>query len=440
MKKSIAIALAALLLAGCSSKTEIENPSYVWIDAPANFQFYGNSRENIAADCERIAGMGFTDIIVDVRPTGGDALFRSSVVPPLTRMPRWNGSSVFFIDRTADWDYLEAFIEEGHKAGLRVNAGVNMMVGGWKIGETELGMVYERPELRDWVTVDNTPGGLMNQIEDSHSIGARFLDPANPEVQEFLLTMLGDLASYKGLDGIVMDRCRYDDYALDAGYTDCAKKAFTEYLGSEPENWPVFTERGQVFLEGDPTPEQRAWLTFRCKTIHDFVARAASKVHSVAPRIRFGVYVGAWFSEYYRSGVNWTSSSYDLAANEPTYSWATPEYQATGFADLLDFMFLGAYTAAESIHGEGEWTMEGFSRLGHQRLCDVVPFAAGPDIGNGAGFERGGREDLIPDIVSTCLSSAGGLFIFDLCHIRLFNYWDAFRSALTGEADIEREM
>lgn len=425
-KLVIALCAAAAIFAGCAKKTV---PSYLWVDAQAGFSRLANSRDSIEADCRRIAEMGFTDIIVDVRPTCGDVLFKSRVAPALKQMPSLRNGRLRLAARTADFDYLQAFIEEGHKAGLRVNAGVNVMVGGWKAGDFEMGMVYEHPELKNWCSVDNTPDGLLNEYDDTLAIGGRFLDPANPDVQSFLLTMLEDIAAYDGLDGIILDRCRYDDYALDAGYTECARRGFAEYIGREPEVWPVFPERGKIFLEEDPTPLQAQWLTYRCRVIHDFVAKAAGAVHSVAPKVRFGVYVGAWFSEYYRSGVNWTSSSYALAANEPTYSWAGPDYQAAGFADLLDFIMLGAYAAADDVHGDEEWTMEGFARLGRKRLCGIIPFAAGPDIGNGKGFGDGGRQDVIPDIVRTMKASADGLFIFDFCHIRIHDYWQAFKEA-----------
>ena len=105
-------------------------------------------------------------------------------------------------------------------------------------------------------------------------------------------------------------------------------------------------------------------------------------------------------------------------------------YRKTGFADLLDFIFLGAYAGTSGVHGSSEWTMEGFAKLGAKRLCGDVPFAAGPDIGNGSGFENGHQEALIPDIVETMLSASDGLFIFDLCHIRMYDYWDAFQKGI----------
>ena len=403
-------------------------PRYVWVDAAANFSYYANDAAYIAEDCKRIAAMGFTDLVVDVRPTSGDVLFASSVAPACLKCAAWVNGRYRWVERTATFDYLATFIEAGHAAGLRVNAAINTMVGGYHSSIGDVGMLYDHPERKEWCAVDNRPAGLTNSMDDPDT-GPRFLDPANPDVQTFLLTMLGELAAYEGLDGIVLDRCRYDDYNLDAGYTDAALAAFTTYLGDAPSTWPVLP-KGQSDIPSNPTTLQRNWLTFRCKVIHDFIAKAAEKVHTVNENVRFGVYVGAWFSDYYRSGVNWTSEKYDLKKNESTYRWVSANYQKTGFADLLDFIFLGAYAGKDSIHGRTEWTMEGFAKLGAKRLCGVVPFAAGPDIGNATGFENGKQEALIPDIVSTLLSTGGGLFIFDLCHIRMFDYWKAFQTGI----------
>jgi hypothetical protein len=154
------------------------------------------------------------------------------------------------------------------------------------------------------------------------------------------------------------------------------------------------------------------------------VADCAEAVHGVNKDLPLGIYVGAWFSEYYRSGVNWTSPKYNLSKEEKTYRWATPEYQATGFADLVDFMLLGTYCPAANVHGITEKTMEGYARLGRKRLCGDVPFAAGPDIGNEKGFEKGGKGALIPEIAAVMDREADGFFLFDLCHIRMFDYWD----------------
>ena len=420
------LSAALLLLAGCASKQEAK-PRLVWIEVGANFNYYANDAGNIAADCKRLADGGYTHVVVEVRPTSGDVLFKSTVAPELKVEALWRDGGLQYVPREADFDYLQAFIDAGHAAGLKVLAGVNMMVGGFRCEAGCHGMLYDHPEMRDWAAVDYTSEGLINHLDDETTIGGRFMDPANGEVQEFLLAMLRDLAAYSDLDGVVLDRCRYDDYALDAGYTPAARKAFAEYLGYEPERWPVIEEPGHIFLDWEPDELENRWLTFRCKVIHDFVEKAAETMHDVNSDLQVGVYVGAWFSEYYRSGVNWTSPEYPIAQEEETYRWATEEYQKSGFADLVDFMILGAYCPADNLYGTEEKTMQGFASLGRKRLCGAVPFYCGPDIGNQPGFQGGGRADLLPEIAKVMDTEADGFFLFDLCYVRAFDYWDALR-------------
>ena len=404
-------------------------PRYVWIDAAANFDDYGNSRDRIREDCKRIAQTGFTDIIVDVRPTTGDVLFKSSVAPALKRIDRWKGSSYEWAERTADFDYLQAFIEEGHAAGLKVHAAMNTMVGGYlcPYGLGKEGMVYSDPSKKEWCTVQNRPEGLVNCL-DIDEYGARFLNPAHKDVQAFVISLVAELAAYKELDGIVLDRCRYDDSGLMSDFSETTRKAFEQFCGQSVSPWPsaIFSP-GTESLGSAVSSLQREWLTFRVKTIHDLVEKAAAKAHEVNPKIRFGTYVGAWYSSYYTSGVNWASPSYNCKTE---YLWASADYQAAGYADHLDYIFLGAYAGADYIHGTTEWTMEGFCKLGAKRLASAVPFAAGPDIGNSKGFPEGGKGSLMPDIVKTCIGNADGLFIFDLCHIKMYDYWSSLKTGI----------
>ena len=121
MKKILPL-LAALALFACACTAESEpKPRILWIDAPANFSSYANDADSIARDCKRIAGMGFTHIVVDVRPTCGDVLFRSDTAPQLRQMPGWTQGGWGLRERTACFDYLQAFIDSGHAAGLKVN-------------------------------------------------------------------------------------------------------------------------------------------------------------------------------------------------------------------------------------------------------------------------------------------------------------------------------
>ena len=109
---------------------DTSKPRFIWIDAAANFSEFANSQDNIRRDLEKARNAGFTDIVVDVRTSEGDVLFKSSVAQEVKKLDWWSPSGYKFYERTADWDYLQAFIDIGHELGLRVNAAMNTMAGG----------------------------------------------------------------------------------------------------------------------------------------------------------------------------------------------------------------------------------------------------------------------------------------------------------------------
>lgn len=394
----------------------------VWIDAAANFKDYANSKENISKDMARLKETGFTGVIVEVRPTTAGVLFKSDVEGPVTQVDAWVTGGYVWLKRTENFDYLQAFIDAGKEVGLDVYAAINTMVGGKQCpyGLGSNGPLFDGSAKREWASVVNTADGLVNCMDMGD--GTKFLNPANDEVVEYLLGILEDLAAYD-VKGIILDRCRYDDYDLQSDFSDVSRAKFEEYIGTKVANWPsdVFSP-GAEKLSSPATQMQKKWMEFRAKNIHDFMEKASARVHSVNPDIRFGAYVGAWYSSYYYSGVNWASPNYN-ACN--VYNWASAEYNKYGYADHCDIMIIGAYASTKSIYGSTEWTMQGFCNRAKTIFAGDVPFIGGPDIGNSTGFENGGQGKLMPDIVDACINaSTEGMFFFDLCHIKMYDYWD----------------
>jgi len=445
MKRFYYILMAVLLLqVSCGKEPQPEpepgptpgpvadtaKPRYVWIDASANFNYFANDKAYIGNEMKKVADCGFTDVIVDIRPTEGTVLYKSTVAPEAKRLAAWVGSQYKFVNRTATWDYLKAFIDAGHAAGLKVNAAINTFVGGCGgyYGLDDEGPIFTGDIPTSWATVQNTTDGLKSSYYKGVQ-GTVFLNPANDDVQEYLLKIIAEIASYDGLDGLILDRCRFDDTYLMSDFSDQTKAKFKSYLGKDPDSWPLF-EKGKVRgseLSYPLTAEQKSWMSFRAKVIHDFVQKAAETAHSKNSKLRFGCYVGAWYSTYYESGVNWASPKYDTGAKYP--KWADSDYKNWGYADHCDFMMLGCYAAATSIYGSGEWTMQGFCKLGKQLLCGDTVFAGGPDVGNPTGWEKGGQSSKIWSTVDACINPADGYFVFDLCHIRMYDYWDAYKNA-----------
>ena len=279
----------------------------VWIDAAANFKDYANSKKNIADDMARLKKTGFTGVIVEVRPTTAGLLFNSDVEGPLTKVDAWVTGGYVWLKRTENFDYLQEFINAGKNVGLDVYAAINTMVGGKECpyGLGTSGPLFDGSVSKDWATVINSESGLTSVMELGS--GTKFLNPANDQVVDYLLGILEDLAAYD-VTGIILDRCRYDDYELMSDFSQVSRTKFEEYLGKPVANWP-----GDIFgpgvnkLSSPVTSMQREWCEFRAKNIHDFMEKASDRVHSVNPDIRFGAYVGAWYSSYYYSGVNWAS-------------------------------------------------------------------------------------------------------------------------------------
>ena len=396
----------------------------VWIDAAANFKDYANSQENINKDMAKIKETGFTGVIVDVRPTNTGLLFKSDLEAPLTKVDAWvNGYN--WVERTATFDYLQAFIDAGKKEGLAVYAAINTMVGGCDCGSLgKVGFLYEDAAKKEWASMVNTDTGIKSCLEHSKT-GAKFVNPANDDAVNYIIGILEDLAAYD-ITGIILDRCRYDDHSLQSDFSDVSRAKFEEFIGEKVANWPndVFAP-GASSLSTPATPMQKKWLAFRAKMIHDFMEKASAKVHAVRSDIRFGAYVGAWYSSYYESGVNWASPKYNTAAK---YNWATDDYKNYGYADHCDIMIIGAYAGTNNVYGSGEWSMQGFCKLAQPLFAGDVNFIGGPDVGNSTGFGNGGQNDLMPDIVDACYNaSTGGMFFFDLCHIKMYDYWSGIK-------------
>lgn len=410
-------------------------PRYIWIDAAANFPRYANSQENIKEDLQKVKDAGFTDIVVDVRPSMGDVLYQTNVTEPIKKLDVWENGQYKYFERTATWDYLQAFIDEGHALGLKVNAAFNTFVGGclYPYGLGQQGAVFRDADKKAWVTTVSLKRGLVNEMDltstdpsNAEFYGTKFLNPCNDDVQIYLLKLLRDLSKYD-VDGIFLDRCRYDDLRSD--FSPETQRKFKEYVGNSNVRFP--DDVGVADMDASKAASAKyykEWLAFRAKTIYDFVKKAVSTVHGVNSKIKVGTYVGAWYSTYYEVGVNWASRKYNPAVEYP--SWANADYQKYGYADQLDFMLLGCYAGAANVYGGGEWTMQGFASLSKRLLCNAVKFAGGPDVGNPSGFENGGQHEAVKNSVDACINAADGYFVFDICHVVEYNYWKDLKEGI----------
>jgi len=382
---------------------------------------------------------GFTDIVVDVRPTG-DVLFKTNKVDQVTWLGAWQGGSYVQIPRTATWDYLEAFIEAGHGLGLKIHAGVNTFIGGQKNALGELGMLYKDPSKREWATHVLTEYGIVNTM-DLTETGGKFLNPAHEAVQNYILDMLQDLAAnYPSLDGIFLDRGRFE--GLNTDFSEYSRRKFEEYLGQTVVNFPEDIMHHSIKEGALPATlpiHFKKWLEFRVKVIHDFMQKARTRIKAANPNVDFGVYVGGWYATYYGTGVNWASKTYNVSGAYP--AWATANYKDFGYADLMDVILIGAYAAPDRVFGTTEWTIQGFSSSAKAKIKDDAIVIAGPDIGNGNWASNDNislYNKAIVESVGAVMDVSDGYFLFDMIHLKNRNQWQYIKEGLDKAIDQDK--
>lgn len=398
-------------------------PRVLWIDAAANFIDFANSKANILRDLQLAKEAGFTAVVVDVRPTTGDVLFQTDVTAQVQWLGAWLPEGYSKVERTAGWDYLQAFIDAGNEVGLEIYAGINTFVGGNTTSLGSSGVLFRDPEKEEWATHLLTDSGIKSTMEPGGT-GAKFFNPVRDDVQNYICGLLEDLAAYNGLEGIILDRGRFD--GLDSDFSPYTRGKFEDYLGYAVQNFPedVMAPGTTAGSLPSTTPEYfKKWLEFRVSVIHDFFEKARIAVKAVNPDMKFGVYVGGWYSTYYEVGVNWASPDYNTSSSYP--AWATPEYKNYGYADMMDLILIGAYAAPTRIYGSSEWTVQGFCSKAMEKIKGDAVVVGGPDVGNGSWATSSDEivRNAIVNSVDAAMGACDGYFLFDMIHLKKKNQW-----------------
>ncbi|MCS2572868.1 family 10 glycosylhydrolase [Bacteroides ovatus] len=245
LNKSI-ISFFLLLFATCSfaGNRGKKQPKYLWFDAEANFERFA-SKDSISYYLEKAKSVGFNQVVVDVKPIYGEVLYKSKILPPLTTV---NGKVIH-----RDWDYLQYFINEARRLGLKVTVSTAMFPSGHPA--TNEGLVYEESRWDGKTCLEYTPDGKMLDIrEDKKKVGA-FLNPVRKDVRKFALSIVREIVKNYDVDAYALDYCRYP--GDDSDFSADSHKAFEHYLGKKSGTFQI------IFLHG--MPMERKILVFIIK-------------------------------------------------------------------------------------------------------------------------------------------------------------------------------
>lgn len=444
-------------------------PKMIWFDQTANAERLNNP-EGVARMVAHCAEAGITDLLVNVRNPAGLGLYRSRLVPHRSQV---------LDDYPKDYDLLALALEEGHKRGLRVHAAPDMFAGGRWTGTHPAYLANQHPDWQavvyglDPVTLkpacypfSKAPEELLTAVPMNRQ-GVGFLNPGNPEVREYLLQILEELAREYPIDGFCLDRGRYD--GLNVDFSDLTRRALEERtgerLGDLGSDWPAQIYRilrpgeesgpeaapapdahggvtGYAAPAGEdttagaaPIPGTRCvpgplfgqWLEYRASTIRSFFVEARKRVKAVRSNLLFGDYTGSWYPLYYQVGVNWASQRYN-----PSSPYVPPTYAATGYAEQLDFLCSGCYypevTVAEARAkgAPADW----YSVAGAADLAAEAVMADTPMIASLYLYQYQGDEAQYRKAVRACREHSAGVMLFDLCYVDGYDWWAATREEL----------
>ena len=422
----ISLCLVAVLASSCGPQ-KFENlaqkPALMWFDAEANFARF-SVPDSIDFYLEKIHDLGFTHAVVDLRPISGEVLYPSAYASQLTK------DRDGFV-RDGNFDFLGHFIRKAHSLGMEVHASLNVFVAGHNFFDR--GPVYDQhPE---WASIVYTPNrGLVPITQEKQKYSA-MVNPIHPDFQEHILNVLKEVvAKYPSLDGLILDRVRYD--GITADFSELSRIEFEKHIGQKLEAFPEDIFKWVQNPSGKYERQEGAffkqWIAWRSKNIYDFMARAREEIKSVNPNISFGTYTGAWYPSYYEVGVNFASNSYDPSQD---YDWATSEYKNYGYAELLDLYTTGNYYTdisieesrknPNSIWNETDSQAQSGDWYSVEGSCKLLKTIMGENkvIGGILVSQFYEQPQDLSRTIAMNLQASDGLMVFDIVHIITHKLW-----------------
>jgi len=400
-------------------ETDASSPDInLWVSMFPNVKTLNNEAV-IAEMMQKAKEAGFTSITLDVKSSEGFVAYRKNDLSHTPYLTGMNNKDRQVPDTGID--LLQTFIEEAHKVGLKLYASFNFFVEG-VITTNDYAVLKEHKDWEEIVQRPEDKGQLLRLSESAvgqeamkgKRLALAFVNPANREVQDFQLLRVEEVLKNYNVDGIILDRCRYDN--LYADFSHISRNAFAEFLraeGKQLENFPNDAFRideqgnmikGKYFLE---------WITFRSQVIKSFTDRLRELVNNYKSTknndLKMGAYVGSWYETYYQNGVNWASSDfkYNSKLDFPESELYSERYNKTGYLKNLDFLMIGTYYKTEK-------EIKKYITLGNILTGGQTPLIGSMSLPDLNGDER-------TNAFRTSLNESAGLMIFDLCYIKDWN-------------------
>lgn len=277
------------------------------------------------------------------------------------------------------FDALKTWIQEAHKRNIKVNIWFESLYVGNKVpSENQKYILSVKPE---WANVNRKNANKLGIHPSLSEHNGYFLDPANPEVQNFLVELMQEIVINYKPDGINLDYIRYPQSIssgyggyIDSnwGYTKYARSEFKGMYGVDPYDITNKDARWDL------------WCKYRQNKIKQLVQKTSCLCRA---------------NNTFFTAVVFPNLSH--AKNSKQQNWAdwANEGLIDGFTPL--FLTCDPKTMKQMVY---DFT---------KHLCNTnVKLYAGLFIT----FMGGAEEDLIRQIHEARKVNLGGVIIFDYAH------------------------
>lgn len=403
----------------------------MWLDLSGMWTRFTNP-DTVDYYMDKIVDCGFQTVVIDVRNTGSSVGYRSDIAPMLLD---WKGVRI-----DPSYDYLDVVLTSAKKHGLTAYAGFNVFCESYPHFVRGGGILSG--DTLAWRSQNYVPGKGIVPAPENEGPGTAFCNPALREVREYEQSLLLECASRYPVDGILVDRCRYDNITSD--FSSESRRQFEEYAGVVLDRFPEDIYEWVARPEGDgydrvDGPYFKKWIEWRASVIYDFFKDTRDKLKAINPSLGFGAYTGAWYPSYYEVGVNWAGPEYDPSEH---FDWATPEYRKYALAPLLDIYTNGNYY--KNISLEDYYRSNGLVKnetdsqwQSGDHLCVEGACRYSRMIMGGRRFQGGMYVvDYDKDVeefkraVEMNVRESDGVMVFELYHIIRTGWFDALKEAI----------
>ncbi len=236
------------------------------------------------------------------------------------------------------FDVLDAYIKACHKYDMELHVWMPVFYTGSNgSGNWKRSIAYKKSKWR----LVSQRGSMLDQGED---YGLVFLNPALPEVQDFLLESYEYILTNYDIDGFQLDYIRYrdrtsnDDYGYDDYTISAFKEAYPKYANS------TITYNTDANYWND-------WVKFRSKQVTTMVERVRALIDRIAPDVMLSADVGPSVNEAanslyqdYRTWLynNWLDMIHPMAYGTD-YSPFMIDFQSWADESCLVVPGLGTY-------------------------------------------------------------------------------------------------